>query len=124
MEGLGEVGNDNQVHTRGGKTNRHIDWMALNGINLPLAQTGQEEIWRRVWRHFGLTEVKEAFWIRLSLSHRKRWLSTLLDRLFFLGAEWETCEVGVDRFQGLPSKKSGRCKSIVWILQELAQAPS
>ena len=35
--------------------------MALNGINLPLAQTGQEEIWRRVWRHFGLTEVKETF---------------------------------------------------------------
>jgi len=42
---------------------RHIDWMALNGINLPLAQTGQEEIWRRVWRHFGLTEeeVDEHF---------------------------------------------------------------
>ena len=98
--------------------------MALNGINLPLAQTGQEEIWRRVWRHFGLTEVKEAFWIHLSLSHRLRWPSTLLDRLFFLGAEWETCEVGVDPCQGRPSKKSGRCKSFVWILQELAQAPS
>ncbi len=28
---------------------RHIDWMALNGINLPLAFTGQEEIWRRVY---------------------------------------------------------------------------
>jgi alpha-N-acetylglucosaminidase len=27
---------------------REIDWMALNGINLPLAFTGQEEIWRRV----------------------------------------------------------------------------
>ena len=37
---------------------RHIDWMALNGINLPLAQTGQEEIWRRVWKKFGLKEVK------------------------------------------------------------------
>ena len=43
------------------KMDRHIDWMALNGINLPLAQSGQEEIWRRVWRHFGLTEVKEVF---------------------------------------------------------------
>ena len=28
---------------------RHIDWMALNGINIPLAFTGQEEIWRRVY---------------------------------------------------------------------------
>jgi alpha-N-acetylglucosaminidase len=29
---------------------RHIDWMALNGINVPLAFTGQEEIWRRVYK--------------------------------------------------------------------------
>jgi alpha-N-acetylglucosaminidase len=29
---------------------RHIDWMALNGINIPLAFTAQEEIWRRVYR--------------------------------------------------------------------------
>ena len=28
---------------------RHIDWMALNGINLPLAFTAQEAIWKRVW---------------------------------------------------------------------------
>ena len=28
---------------------RHIDWMALNGINLPLAFTAQEEIWRRTY---------------------------------------------------------------------------
>ena len=39
------------------KNLRHIDWMALNGINLPLAQSGQEEIWRRVWKKFGLKEV-------------------------------------------------------------------
>ena len=75
--------------------------MALNGINLPLAQTGQEEIWRRVWRHFGLTEVKRPFG-SIGVSFRKRWLSTLLDLLFFLGAEWVTCEVGVDRCLGGP----------------------
>ena len=34
----------------------HIDWMALNGINLPLAFNGQEEIWRRVWILFGLSQ--------------------------------------------------------------------
>jgi alpha-N-acetylglucosaminidase len=28
---------------------KHIDWMALNGINIPLAFTGQEEIWRRAY---------------------------------------------------------------------------
>ena len=28
---------------------RHIDWMALNGINLPLAFVGQEAIWLKVY---------------------------------------------------------------------------
>ena len=27
----------------------HLDWMALNGINLPLAFVGQEVIWKRVY---------------------------------------------------------------------------
>ena len=31
-----------------------IDWMALNGINLPLAITGQESVWYRVWTELGL----------------------------------------------------------------------
>ena len=33
-----------------------IDWMALNGINLPLAITGQESIWLKVWTKLGLSE--------------------------------------------------------------------
>ena len=28
---------------------QHIDWMALNGINLPLAFVAQEAIWERVY---------------------------------------------------------------------------
>lgn len=40
-----------------------IDWMALNGINMPLATTGQEAIWYKVWKKFGLTdiEIREYF---------------------------------------------------------------
>ena len=37
---------------------RHIDWMALNGINLLLAFTGQEEIWRRIYTKLGLTQTE------------------------------------------------------------------
>ena len=33
-----------------------IDWMALNGVNLPLAMTGQEAIWYEVWTEMGLTD--------------------------------------------------------------------
>jgi alpha-N-acetylglucosaminidase len=35
---------------------RCIDWMALHGINLPLAQTGNESIWQKVWRGYGLSD--------------------------------------------------------------------
>ncbi len=35
---------------------REIDWMALSGINLPLAITGQEAVWQRVYRAMGLTD--------------------------------------------------------------------
>lgn len=33
-----------------------IDWMALNGVNMPLAITGQEAVWYQVWKSFGLTD--------------------------------------------------------------------
>lgn len=33
-----------------------IDWMALNGINLTLAITGQESVWYDVWKEFGLSD--------------------------------------------------------------------
>ena len=35
---------------------RLIDWMALSGINLPLAQNGSEAVWQRVWRSYGLND--------------------------------------------------------------------
>ncbi|CAG7817662.1 unnamed protein product [Allacma fusca] len=36
------------------KWEEHIDWMALNGINLPLAFTGQEALWLKVYSELGL----------------------------------------------------------------------
>jgi alpha-N-acetylglucosaminidase len=42
---------------------RFIDWMALNGINRPLAITGQEAVWYNVWKKFGMTdkEIRSYF---------------------------------------------------------------
>lgn len=34
----------------------HIDWMALNGINIALAPHGQEAIWRKVYQSINLTD--------------------------------------------------------------------
>ncbi len=35
---------------------KEIDWMALHGINMPLAMIGQEVIWQKVWKNFGITD--------------------------------------------------------------------
>jgi len=35
---------------------RLIDWMALHGINMPLAVTGQEVVWRDVMRKWGMDD--------------------------------------------------------------------
>ena len=35
---------------------RLIDWMALNGVTMPLATAGQEAIWQKVWRKYGLSD--------------------------------------------------------------------
>jgi len=42
---------------------RFIDWMALNGVNMPLATTGQEAIWYNVWSKLGLSdeEIRSYF---------------------------------------------------------------
>ena len=42
---------------------RFIDWMALNGITMPLAIAGQEAVWYEVWKEFGMTdeEIRSYF---------------------------------------------------------------
>lgn len=42
---------------------RFIDWMAMNGINRPLLQCGQEATWLKVWTSYGIPEatVREFF---------------------------------------------------------------
>ncbi|VAI37084.1 unnamed protein product [Triticum turgidum subsp. durum] len=35
---------------------KEIDWMALQGINLPLAFTGQEAVWQKVFKSFNVTD--------------------------------------------------------------------
>jgi alpha-N-acetylglucosaminidase len=41
---------------------RFIDWMALSGINLFLAMTGQEEVQYKVFQKFGLDDLTIRQW--------------------------------------------------------------
>jgi alpha-N-acetylglucosaminidase len=38
------------------KWERFIDWMAMNGINRPLMQGGQEAVWLKVWESLGMSQ--------------------------------------------------------------------
>lgn len=42
---------------------RLIDWMALHGVTMALANTGQEAVWQKVWMQFGLSarQTREYF---------------------------------------------------------------
>ncbi len=41
---------------------RLVDWMAMNGVNRPLLQCGQEATWLKVWKSYGLSdETVRAF---------------------------------------------------------------
>ena len=40
---------------------RFIDWMAMNGINRPLMQCGQEAVWLKVWQSYGIPQEQPIF---------------------------------------------------------------
>ena len=40
--------------TRPDDWERFVDWMAMNGINRPLMQCGQEAVWLKVWQSYGI----------------------------------------------------------------------
>ncbi|KAK6920761.1 Alpha-N-acetylglucosaminidase, N-terminal [Dillenia turbinata] len=86
---------------------KEIDWMALQGINLPLAFTGQEAIWQKVFQKFNISrsDLNDFFggpaflaWSRMGNLHRwggplsQSWLDQqlilqkrILARMFELG---------------------------------------
>ncbi|MGJ7032173.1 alpha-N-acetylglucosaminidase [Niabella hirudinis] len=37
---------------------QEIDWMAMHGINMPLAVTGQEAVWQNTLRRFGMSDAE------------------------------------------------------------------
>jgi len=39
---------------------KELDWMALNGINMPLAVMGQDAVWQRVYKQLGFTDEQIA----------------------------------------------------------------
>jgi alpha-N-acetylglucosaminidase len=41
---------------------QELDWLALHGVNLPLAFVGQELVWQSLWRELGLSDEEISGW--------------------------------------------------------------
>ena len=55
---------------------QELDWMALHGINMPLAITGMECVWREVLMNtYGYTQRKDGFfYFTDDISHSSHWI--------------------------------------------------
>ena len=65
---------------------REIDWMAMNGINLPLSFTGQEAVWQKFYTNLGLSDEEitsyfsgAAFLAWLRMGNLRKWGGPLDD---------------------------------------------
>lgn len=47
------------TYTKQPNRQREIDWMALHGINMPLAFTGQEYVWALLFDELGVTDEEQ-----------------------------------------------------------------
>jgi len=63
---------------------KEIDWMALHGINMPLAITGEEYTWYLVYKEMGFTDAELSKFFQALLS--------------FHGSGWETWMPGVAHY--------------------------
>lgn len=87
---------------------RFIDWMALNGVTMPLAITGQEAVWQKVWRSHGMSDeqIRAYFtgpahlpWHRMS--NIDRWEGPLPQEWIDSQAELQKKILGRERSLGM-----------------------
>ena len=73
---------------------RELDWMAISGINLPLAFTGQEYVWQKVYNELGITNEEllnffsgPAFFAWQRMGNLQKWGGPIPQS--FLDAQYE-----------------------------------
>lgn len=81
---------------------RFIDWMALNGVNMPLAITGQEMVWYKVWKKIGLT--------------MKRFVLILRARFICRGIAWRISMAGTGRYPCNGWNLRPSCRKRFWLV--------
>ncbi len=67
---------------------KEIDWMALHGINMPLAMTGQDKVWQTVFRGFGVPQASLDRWFCGPAFEPWHWMGNVNGHLGPLPQDW------------------------------------
>ncbi len=95
---------------------REVDWMALNGVNLPLAITGTEAVWRNVLLRLGYSADEardfiagpgfQAWWL---MNNLEGWGGPVSDSHIDAQARLQTVVLGYMRELGMEPVFAGYC---------------
>ena len=83
-----------------------IDWMALNGINMPLSVTGQEAVWQAVGKRLGLDDNQIAAFLAGPPYLPFGWMGCLDGWGGPVGQDW------IDRHEGLQKRIVARQREL------------
>lgn len=75
---------------------REIDWMALNGINLPLAFTGQEAIWQEVCANMYVCKYFEIVLLKIIILMVDQYMHNHLSKR-------NKCSIGLGSYLYMPT---------------------
>jgi alpha-N-acetylglucosaminidase len=67
---------------------KEIDWMALHGINMPLAMTGQDKVWQTTFRGLGVPQASIDRWFSGPAFLPWHWMGNLNQHMGPLPKSW------------------------------------
>jgi alpha-N-acetylglucosaminidase len=89
-----------------GRWQKEIDWMALHGINMPLAMTGQEKVWQTTFKSLGVPQKSLDGFFSGPAFLPWHWMGNLNGHMGPLPQSW------IDRQAALQKQILGRERSL------------
>lgn len=76
---------------------REIDWMALHGINMPLAMTGQDKVWQTTFHQLGVPQESIDKWFSGPAFLPWHWMGNLNGHMGPLSQRWIEAQAALQK---------------------------
>lgn len=76
---------------------KEIDWMALHGINMPLAMTGQDKVWQTTFRQLGIPQKSIDQWFSGPAFLPWHWMGNLNGHMGPLSPHWIDAQAALQK---------------------------